>query len=182
MEIICQKCGTSNDEKSMMCMRCGQILETDATQKYSSIKGNLTSGTLLSVFYILLFTAYLCLLIFLVVPFGNDLLVQLENSFVFEFYNNATLTKIAIETIYTMSMFVLNYIFIAIILEIITHNKMVDLKSVKSFTIITSIYAVISIVVITYLTSGLNYLLLGEHLLSFVAIFPYVKRKMLKRV
>lgn len=182
MEIICPKCGTSNDEKGMMCMRCGQILETEKTKESESAKGNFASSTVLAIIYILLFTGYLCALIFLAVPFGNELLLKLENSFVFEFYNNATLTKIAIETIYTVGMFLLNYIFIAIILEIITHNKMVDLKGVKTFTIITSIYAVVSMVIITYLTSGLNYLLLGEHLLSLVTIFPYVKRKMLKRV
>lgn len=182
MEIVCPKCGTSNDEKSMMCMRCGQILETNSTKESENVKGNLTSSIGLAIVYILLFTGYLCALIFLAVPFGNELLLKLENSFVFEFYNNATLTKIAIGTIYTMGMFLINYIFIALILEIITHNKLVDLKGVKSFTIITSIYAVISMVVITYLTSGLNFLLLGEHLLSLVTIFPYVKRKMLKRV
>ena len=43
-EKVCRRCGTLNDARSLMCVRCGSGLDVTEEQKYNMFKGNLISG------------------------------------------------------------------------------------------------------------------------------------------
>lgn len=181
MEIVCKKCGTLNPPQSIMCIRCGQFLETEKVKKYQNMKGKLVSGSKIVIMYVLLFIIYIISLVYIISPFITKMLEQFGNSYIFEFYNNSDLTKTALETIYTIIVFLVNYIFIAIILEIIMHNKVIEFKRIKNVSFSIYFLTIISFLTITYLKFDLNSLLMLEHVISAIIVFPYIKRKLLKK-
>lgn len=180
-EKVCRRCGTLNHIKATMCIRCGENLEISEEDKYKLFKGKVCSEKLLSLFFIILFSGYLYLSIYYIFPFLYEILGEFSKSDIFEFYNNRILTKFAIETMYLVGMFLINYFVIAVILDIIFNKRFIKREKVNSMSLILYFFMTIliaSILAYKYLD---NKALMLEILISFLAVFPYIKRKIFKR-
>ncbi|MBE6144218.1 MAG: hypothetical protein E7169_01440 [Firmicutes bacterium] len=181
MEIVCQRCGTLNNEKGIMCMRCGEKLETDAATKLDKFKGRIISEKLVAFLYIIIFTAYLYFINFYFSPWFNSGLFKFGNSFIFEYYNDPNLTNITLHVIYVMVLFIINYIATIVILELILRNKLIKREKVNMFCFSVGIYIFISVAFVTFIKFKFEYIYILKHLISFMAICPYINRKMMKR-
>lgn len=180
-EKVCRRCGTLNDERQMMCVRCGEVLEVTEEKKYSILKERMMSEKLLVFLFIILFAAYSYGIIFYAFPWVYEKLLLLGDTFIFEFYNNPKLTNIVIETIYTLCLYCSNYMVVFLILEIVINTKLIKRGKVNGTCV--SIYFLmllcfISMVVYKY---NFNYVIIIEYLVSIIFLFSYIKKKILKR-
>ena len=180
-EKVCRRCGTLNDSRSLMCMRCGGMLEVTEEEKYGMFKGRLISGKVLSFLFAILFAAYSFGIIFFGLPFVKDKLFLLKDTFIFDFYNNANLAYIALESIYTVCVFLINFIAVALIFYVIGNMKVIKKVQVTRIRVFIYLYMLVCMALITICKYGFDYVIILEHLASIIVIFPYIKRKLLKK-
>lgn len=180
-EKVCRRCGTLNDGRSLMCMRCGGMLEVTEEEKYGMFKGRLISGKMLSFLFVILFTAYLFGAIFYAGPWIDNKLLLFGETFIFDFYNNIDLTYITLEAIYTVCIFLMNSIAVSLIFYIISNSKVLKKVQVNPTRIFIYAYMLISVVLITVYKHQIDYVIILEHLVSIIIIFPYIKRKLFEK-
>jgi len=178
---VCRRCGTLNDPRSLMCVRCGSGLENAEEQKYEILKHRLISGVTVVFLFILLFSAYSYGMFFYVMPWIKSKLLLFGETFIFEYYNNPTVTYVALETIYTLCLYFINYFIVVILLEMIIGSKIVKIGSVRKTNLFICLFMLISVVGLTYCKYELDYVVIIEHLVSIIVIMPYIKKKLLKR-
>ena len=180
-EIVCRRCGTLNDERSLMCMRCGEMLEMTEEKKYEIFKGKMMSEKTLIFLFIILFTAYSFGIIFHAAPWIYSKLLSFGQTYIFNFYNNANLTYITLETMYTIFLVIINSIMFSLLIDIIINSKLIKRLTANSTCIIIFIYMILCFVSMTIYKHNLNYVIILEHLVSIIIIFPYVRKKIFRR-
>ena len=181
-EKVCTRCGTLNNDKSLMCIRCGNSLEISEEKRRSIFKGKVRNEKLLGFIYIALFTVYLNLSVFYIGPWIANKVLGLSDIYVFEFYNNQMLTYVVLQTIFTIALFIINFIITYIILDIIFNKNFIKREKANSLCIFIYLYTTLSVALITYYKFNLNCDIMLEYLISFIAIFPYIRKKIFKRI
>ena len=179
-EKVCRKCGTLNNEKSMVCIRCGENLEIKEEDQYKLFKGKICSEKILSALYIILFSGYSYLVIYYVFPFLYEFLVNFSKSYIFDFYNNNLVTKITIETMFLTGMYLINFLVISIILDIIFNKRFIKRDKANSMSLILYFFKIILIAGLLFYKYQNPNIMMLEILISFLSIFPYIKRKIFK--
>lgn len=180
-EKVCRRCGTLNDERQMMCVRCGEMLEVTEEKKYSLLKERMMSEKLLVFLFIILFAAYSYGIIFYAFPWIHEKLLLLGDTFIFEFYNNPKLTYIVTETIYTLCLYCSNFIAIFLIIETVINTKLIKRRKVNgTCTFIFFIILLCFGLMIIY-KYKFDYVIIIEYLVSIIFLFPYIKKKIYKK-
>lgn len=179
VELVCKKCGTVNNDKSIICMRCGSSLDTDKVTEYINIKGKTVKAKSIVLPFIIIYTLYAVLSV-LLSSYLISFLDNFRNSFIFEFYNIPLLTEFVINGIYVAILFILNLVVTVVSLELISTQKFIELKHVKMCYRVICGYMIIALFIITIIKYRLDIIILLEHLISLVPVFPYIKRKCLK--
>jgi len=179
--VVCRRCGTLNDSRSLMCVRCGNGLENTEEKKYEILKNRLISGVIVAFLFVLLFLACLYGVIFYVMPWIEGKLILFGESFVFEYYNNPTLTYVVLEAIYTLTLSMINYFTTIILLEIIIGSKILKANSVRKTNLFICLLVLTGAIGMTYYKYGLDYVVMIEHLVSVIVIMSYIKKKLFKR-
>lgn len=180
VEKVCRRCGTLNDERSLMCVRCGGMLDVAEEQKYDLFKGRLISGKSLSFFFVVLFTMYLFGMVFYGGPWLEGKLLLFWEKYMLPFYNNANLTYITFETVYTIVILLINSIAVSLIMYMLTSTKLLRKYDTNSTRIFICIYVLVSAVLMTVLKHQLNYIIILEHLISVILILPRINKRILK--
>ena len=180
-EKVCRRCGTLNDSRSLMCVRCGAGLEISEEEKYEILKGRLASGLKIFLLFAIFFGAYIYGMLSYITPWFDDKLLLLGESFVFEFYNNETLTYIILEVIYTLCLSLVNFVTVVLLLEMIINNKLLRINRVNIIYWFISLFVLLETGILTYYLHGSNYIIIIEHLVSVAVTIPYIKKKLHKR-
>lgn len=180
-EKVCRRCGTLNDERSLMCMRCGDMLDVSEEKKYAIFKGKMISEKLFLFLFIILFVAYSFGMIFYAAPCLYEKIVLFGNEYVFNFYHNPILTKIVSEVIYTICLLLINLIFVSLIIDIVINAKLIKRNKVTSTCVVMFIAMTLSFISLTIYKYKFNYVIILEHFASLIVAYPYISRKVFKR-
>ena len=179
-EKVCRRCGTLNNEKAMVCIRCGENLEIKEEDQYKLFKGKVCSEKVLSLFYIILFSGYLYSAIYYIFPWFYEMLGNFSESYIFEFYNNNLVTEIAVEAMFLIGMYIINFLAISVILDVIFNKRFIKRDKVNSMSLILYFFKTILIAgLLSYKYPNPSMMML-EILIGFLSIFPYIKRKIFK--
>lgn len=180
-EKVCTKCGTLNDSRTLMCIRCGANLEMSAENKYAMFKGKMINETWFLILFAFIFGAYAFGTVVYVFPWIHDKLVWLCDEYVFNFYGKSDIIYIALEVIYSLIICLLNYATIAIILYSMLSSKFMKRSKFNILSVLMFCFIVLSFLGLTIYKHGLNIVIIIEHLISVLFVFPYIKGRLLKR-
>ena len=179
-EKVCRRCGTLNNEKSTVCIRCGFNLEITEEEQKKIFSGKVCSEKVSALFYIILFSGYLYSVIYYIFPLFYELLEKFSKSYIFEFYNNNLVTEIAIEVMFLTGMYIINFLAISVILDVIFNKRFIKREKANTMSLILYFFK-------TFLIGGLLFykykspnMIMLEILISFLFVFPYIKRKIFK--
>ena len=176
---VCRRCATLNDSRSLMCVRCGGSLEITDEQKAEILKGRKISNFWFSILFVVLFTIYFYGIIFYVGPWFKEILQKFGESFIFDFYNNQTLTNITIEVIYVLCLLLLNSLVTILSLEVMVNNKLFDKNRINITSGFIFLYLFIGIPFLTYYKYGYDTVIIIEHLVGVIPVFSKVRKKLL---
>lgn len=180
-EKVCKRCATLNDSRSLVCVRCGNELDETGEQKYDILKKRMMPSTLFVILFSIIFAICSYGLVFYVGPWFYDKFSSLGQTFIFDFYNNPKLMFLLIELAFTISISIINYVVVVLILEVVIGSKL--LKKSKTTITTLSVYIFMLLIIggmIIKKYSSIDIALL-EYLISTVMVFPYIKKKILKR-
>lgn len=180
-EKVCAKCGTLNDERSLMCVRCGQTLEVSEEKKYEMFKDKVLSEKLLVFLFVILFTTYSFGVIFYAFPWIHSKLLWFAETYIFNLFESLDLIYIMIEVLYSLLALLINYAVIAIIMYSIIGSKLTKSSKVNGTCIFIYVYMVLSFILMTIYKHKIDYVIIIEHFMSIIILFPYIKEKIIKR-
>ena len=179
-EKVCRRCGTLNNEKSTVCIRCGFNLELNEEEQKKIFNGKVCSEKVLSLFYIILFSGYLYSVIYYIFPFLYEILESFSKSYIFEFYNNNLVTEIAVEAMFLTGMYVINFLAISVMLDIIFNKRFIKRDKANTMSLILYFFKIILIAGLLFYKYQNPSMMMLEILVGFLVVFPYIKRKIFK--
>jgi len=180
-EKVCRRCGTLNDERSLMCVRCGETLEMSEEKKSEIFKGRILSEKTLIFLFVILFTAYSFGAIFYVFPWIYNKLIWVIETYMFNLFKKFDLIYIIIEVLYSLIIFLINYIAVAIILYYIVGSKLTKKSKLNGTCVFIFLYMILCFILMTIYKHKIDYVIMIEHLMSVIITFPYIKRRVIKR-
>ena len=180
-EKVCTRCGTLNDERSLMCVRCGETLEMSEENRYKTFKGKMLNEKLFLFLFMILFLFYSSGMIFYVSPWLQNQLLLLSEKYLIGVFGNSYWILVSLEIIYTIFLSVANYIAIAIILYSVLGTKLMKKSQLNSSCIIIYVFMILSFMIMSIYQHKLNYTIIIEHFMSLIMTFSYIKMKILKR-
>ena len=176
-EKICTKCGSLNDERSLVCVRCGETLEMSEEKKYKTFKNKLINEKLFLFLFIVLFLLYSFGLFFYIGPWFYNKLIWIGEKYLFSLFENLDLIFLSFEVIYTLFLGLINYIAIAIIIYSIINSKLMKKSKLNS----TCIIMTLTFIGMSIYKHNFDYVIIIESFMSLIITFPYIKRQILKR-
>lgn len=180
-EKVCRRCGALNDERSLMCVRCGETLEMTEEKKYEVFKGKMLSSKLFLFLFAVSFIVYSFGVIFYGFPWIYDKLLWLGETYIFNLYEELNILYIMLEVLYTTIVFVFNYATIAIILYSVIGSRLMKKSKLNGTCTFVFIYMILSFILMTIYKHKLDYIIIIEHFMSIIITFPYIKMKILRR-
>lgn len=180
-EKVCTICGTLNDERSLMCVRCGKALEISEEKKYQTFKNKMINEKLFLFLFAVLFLLYSFGVVFYVGPWFYDKLIWLGEKYIFNLFENSDVIFLSLEVIYTLFLCLVNYIAIAAILYSVIGSKLMKKSKLNGSCIFIFIYMILNFMLMTLYKNKFDYILIIKHFMSVIVMFPYIKEKILKR-
>lgn len=180
-EKVCRRCGTLNDSRSLMCVRCGESLEISEEKKYEMFKDKILSEKLLVFLFVILFTVYSFGVIFYAFPWVYDKLLWLIETYVLKLSEGLDLIYVMMEVLYSSIILLINYAVVAIILYSIIGSKLTKKSKLNGTCIFVFIYMILIFILMTIYKHNLDYVIIIEHFMSIIMTFPYIKGRIIKR-
>jgi len=180
-EKVCRRCGTLNDARSSMCVRCGETLEMPEEKKYELFKDKIISEKLLVFLFIILFTAYSFGAVFYAFPWVYNKLLWLVETYLFKTLGKLDLIYIMIEVLYALIVFLVNYAMVAIFLNSIIGLKLTKKRKLNGTCVVMFVYMILIFISMTIYKHKIDYLIIIEHFVSILMTFPYIKGRIIKR-
>jgi len=180
-EKVCRRCGALNDERSLVCVRCGEMLEISEEKKYEVFKDKMLSEKWFLFLFTILFLIYSFGAIFYIGPWLYNRLICLGEKYIFNLFEKLDLIFLSLEVLYTLFLSVVNYIAIAIILYSAISSKVMKRDKLNRTCIATYIFMILCFIIMTIYKHKFNYVIIIEHFMSIIIAFPYIKRIILKR-
>jgi len=180
MDKVCRSCGTLNDARNNLCIRCGESLEIDENKIYQNFHIKAISNKVLFIVFALIFTIFWYALIFYACPWLNGLLVGYVKDFIFKALNNRMVTNLILYGVYTLSLYIVNYIVIMITLDSILNRKVIKKETINALSLLIFTYMFASVTIMT-LINFKSYIFVLAHLIVLLFMLPNIKIKLVKK-